>query len=96
VLDVSTFAAIAIALFVLASLWLLWHGVRPMRKVADQEYGPRMTRLISWRMLRAVAVWECAVGLVIIETGQWVNSIGLFGMGLIVWMTAAGKRRGLI
>lgn len=92
----STFGAITILIFVLACLWVLANALVPMGRLVDQEYGPRVTRLILWRGLRAMAWWEAAVGLVLIGMGQWTTVPALFGMALLLRMMAGAKRRGLV
>lgn len=92
----STFGAVTVALFVFASLWLLVQALVPMGKIIDPGYGPRVTRLILWRGLRAMAVWQAAVGLVLIGMGSWETSPALFGMSLLLAGTASLKRRGLL
>lgn len=92
----STFSAITLSVFVLSCVLMLVHAFAPLHKFVDQEYGPRVTRLVMWRMLRAVAIWEAAVGLVLISMGSWETSPALFGMSLLVAGASSAKRRGLM
>lgn len=36
------------------------------------------------RMLTATGLWQWAVGLVLVSMGSWINTIALFGMGLLM------------
>lgn len=36
------------------------------------------------RMFLLIGIWQCSVGILLIAMDSWINSIGLFGVGILM------------